>query len=91
MTFDLRKFERFCRELTVETKERGLQKLGTQLLGTQKYLMQEIGKGLEEGQSFLSQRDYASESALAYRMGKLHGMKFSVRKVEGGVRVWRTV
>ena len=49
MTFDLRKFERFCRELTVETKERGLQKLGTQLLGTQKYLMQEIGKGLEEG------------------------------------------
>ena len=45
MTFDLRKFERFCRELTVETKERGLQKLGTQLLGTQKYLMQEIGKG----------------------------------------------
>ena len=34
--------------------------------------------------------DYANESALAYRMGKLHGMKFSVRKVEGGVRVWRT-
>ena len=52
MTFDLRKFERFCRELTVETKERGLQKLGTQLLGTQKYLMQEIGKGLEEGKHF---------------------------------------
>lgn len=46
---------------------------------------------MEVGQSFLSQRDYASESALAYRMGKLHGMKFSVRKVEGGVRVWRTV
>ena len=52
MTFDLRKFEKFCRELTVETKERGLQKLGTQLLGTQKYLMQEIGKGLEEGKHF---------------------------------------
>ena len=52
MTFDLRKFERFCRELTVETKERGLQKLGTQLLGTQKYLMQEIGKGLEDGKHF---------------------------------------
>jgi len=52
MTFDLRKFERFCRELTVETKERGLQKLGTQLLGTQKYLMQEIGKGLEKGKHF---------------------------------------
>ena len=52
MTFDLRKFERFCRELTVETKERGLQKLGTQLLGTQKYLMQEIGRGLEEGKHF---------------------------------------
>ena len=52
MTFDLRKFERFCRELTVETKERGLRKLGTQLLGTQKYLMQEIGRGLEEGKHF---------------------------------------
>lgn len=45
---------------------------------------------MEVGQSFLSQRDYASEGALAYRMGKLHGMKFSVRKVEDGVRVWRT-
>ena len=47
MTFDLRKFEKFCRELTVETKERGLQKLGTQLLGTQKYLMI-FGHVLEE-------------------------------------------
>ena len=45
---------------------------------------------MEVGQSFLSQRGYASEGALAYRMGKLHGMKFAVRKVDGGVRVWRT-
>ena len=40
------------------------------------------------GQSFLSQRGYASEGALAYRMGKLHGMKFAVRKVDGVYRDW---
>ena len=47
MEFDLDKFDRFCRELTVETKEMGMQKLGTKLLGTQTYVMQEIAKGLD--------------------------------------------
>jgi len=52
MGFDVRKFERFCRELTVETKEQGMRKLGTQLLGTQRFVMEQIGKGLEEGKHF---------------------------------------
>lgn len=52
MKFDLDKFNRFCRELTVETKELGMQKLGTKLLGTQTYVMQEIAKGLEEDKHF---------------------------------------
>ena len=52
MKFDLDKFNRFCRELTVETKEMGMQKLGTKLLGTQTYVMQEIAKGLEEDKHF---------------------------------------
>jgi hypothetical protein len=50
--FDVKKFERFCRELTVETKEQGMRKLGAQLLGTQRFVMQEIGRGLEEGKHF---------------------------------------
>jgi len=52
MGFDVRRFERFCRELTVETKEQGMRKLGTQLLGTQRFVMEQIGKGLEEGKHF---------------------------------------
>ena len=52
MKFDLNKFYRFCRELTVETKEMGMQKLGTKLLGTQSYVMQEIAKGLEDDKHF---------------------------------------
>ena len=52
MKFDLQKFNRFCRELTVETKEMGMQKLGQRLLGTQTYVMQEIAKGLEDNKHF---------------------------------------
>lgn len=52
MKFDLAKFNRFCRELTVETKELGMQKLGARLLGTQTYIMQEIAKGLENDKHF---------------------------------------
>ena len=48
MSFDLEKFYRFCRELKVETKESGLQKLD-RLLGTQTFVMGEIAKGLEDG------------------------------------------
>lgn len=42
-------FLRFCEALEVETKEFGLIALGTTLLGSQKYFVDEIFKGLEEG------------------------------------------
>ena len=48
MSFDLKKFYRFCGQLQIETKEKGLQRLGS-LLGTQTYVMGEIAKGLEDG------------------------------------------
>jgi hypothetical protein len=48
MSFDLKKFYRFCAQLQIETKEKGLQRLGN-LLGTQTYVMQEIAAGLEDG------------------------------------------
>ena len=48
MSFDLKKFYRFCSQLQIETKEKGLQRLGN-LLGTQTYVMQEIAAGLEDG------------------------------------------
>ena len=48
MSFDLKKFYRFCSQLQIETKEKGLQRLGS-LLGTQTYVMQEIAAGLEDG------------------------------------------
>lgn len=48
MKFDLRKFYHFCSQLQIETKEQGLRRLDV-LLGTQTYVMGEIGKGLEEG------------------------------------------
>ena len=46
MNFNLQHFYKFCSELKIETKEEGLKKMGT-LLGTQKYVMEEIQKGLE--------------------------------------------
>ena len=51
MNFDLKKFYKFCSELKIETKEEGLKKMGT-LLGTQKYVMEEITKGLERDVHF---------------------------------------
>jgi hypothetical protein len=51
MNFDLKKFYKFCSELKIETKEEGLKKMGN-LLGTQKYVMQEITKGLEKDVHF---------------------------------------
>ena len=48
MSFDLKRFYRFCAQLQIETKEKGLQRLGS-LLGTQTYVMSEIAKGLEDG------------------------------------------
>jgi hypothetical protein len=47
MKFDLQHFYKFCSELKIETKEEGLKKMGN-LLGTQKYVMEEIQKGLAD-------------------------------------------
>lgn len=52
MKFDLNHFYKFCKELKVETKELGIQRLGNRLLGSQTYVMQEIAKGLEEDTHF---------------------------------------
>ena len=52
MNFDLQHFYRFCRELKVETKEMGIQRLGQRLLGSQTYVMEEIAKGLNQGTHF---------------------------------------
>lgn len=46
MNFDLQNFYKFCRQLRIETKEKGLVRMD-ELLGTQTYVMQEIAKGLE--------------------------------------------
>jgi hypothetical protein len=47
MTFDVRKFYSFCRQLKIETKELGLKRMDT-LLGTQSYVMDEIARGLND-------------------------------------------
>jgi hypothetical protein len=48
MKFDLNHFYKFCKELKVETKELGIQRLGNRLLGSQTYVMEEIAKGLND-------------------------------------------
>jgi len=47
-SFDPYHFIKFCENLVIDTKEKGKQPL--KLLGTQKYYIQEIAKGLAEGQ-----------------------------------------
>ena len=47
MKFNLQQFYKFCSQLKIETKEKGLIRM-TDLLGTQTYVMDEIAKGLEE-------------------------------------------
>jgi len=47
MKFDLQKFYRFCSQLRIEAKEKGLIHMD-HLLGTQTYVMQEIAKGLQD-------------------------------------------
>jgi len=47
MKFDLQKFYRFCSQLRIEAKEKGLIRMD-HLLGTQTYVMQEIAKGLQD-------------------------------------------
>lgn len=52
MKFDRAGFMRFCNQLRIETKEKGIVRLGANMLGTQKYLIDEIAKGLEEDQHY---------------------------------------
>lgn len=47
MKFDLQKFYRFCAQLRIEAKEKGLIRMD-HLLGTQTYVMEEVAKGLAD-------------------------------------------
>ena len=47
--WDIDDFWRFCRALSVETKEEGVIKLGNTLLGSQEYFIEEVFRGLNEG------------------------------------------
>ena len=50
MKFDVEKFYDFCSQLTIDSRERGQIKLTREnLLGTQKFFVEEISKGLNEG------------------------------------------
>lgn len=49
MKFPLRNFLRFCESLKIDSKELGVIHLGKQMLGTQRYLVSEIAKGMEDG------------------------------------------
>jgi len=51
MSFDLKRFYKFCSQLRIESKEHGLVRMD-KLLGSQTYVMQEIAKGLEDGIHF---------------------------------------
>jgi len=46
MDFSLQRFEFFCSQLRVDTKEKG--RVPLRWLGTQRYLMEEIAKGMEQ-------------------------------------------
>jgi len=52
MNFDRTKFYHFCKHLKIETKEQGMRILGSQLLGTQTYVMDEVARGLAEDKHF---------------------------------------
>lgn len=48
MQFDRKNFYRFCSQLRIESKEKGMITLGDQLLGTQTYVMDEVARGLQD-------------------------------------------
>lgn len=52
MDFDRDKFYTFCKNLKIESKERGMVVLGNELLGTQTYVMDEVARGLAEDKHF---------------------------------------
>ena len=45
MDFNRDKFYTFCKNLKIESKERGMVVLGNELLGTQTYVMDEVARG----------------------------------------------
>jgi hypothetical protein len=47
--FPVEQFSGFMNELRIDTKEKGIIPLGRNLIGTQKWVMREMVKGLEEG------------------------------------------
>ena len=49
MKFDVTRFRRFLRSLVIDTKDKGLIRLGDHLMGTQEYFLQEVVRGLEDG------------------------------------------
>ena len=49
MTFPLTKFMQFANALLIDTKEKGMLRLGTSMMGTQRWLLRHIVEGFEEG------------------------------------------
>lgn len=49
MKFNKAEFLRFCNALKIETKELGVCRLGDHLMGTQRYFIDEIERGLNDG------------------------------------------
>ena len=50
--FNLKQFYKFCQQLKIESKERGMITLGDTLLGSQTYVMDEVARGLDQGVHF---------------------------------------
>lgn len=48
MKFNIPEFYRFCDALKVDTKEFGIVSLGSRLMGTQKYFIEQVAQALEE-------------------------------------------
>ena len=46
-------------------------------------------KELKVGESFVMPSAPQTAHASAWRAGRMYGMKFAVRKTEGGARIWR--
>lgn len=49
MTFPLTQFMQFANALAIDTKERGMLRLGTSMMGTQRWLLRHIVQGFEDG------------------------------------------
>ena len=61
--FDLKAFQRFTNNLRIDTKERGELILGKSLLGPQRYVIDEIAKGMQDGiRDFVTLKAARSES-----------------------------